>query len=146
MRFAILSLLGAMVLLGCKKKEMASSDTGATVPQSDPATQASPRAEGSAPEDQPIRIVTTEKPKPLPAPPPYVAARAENALRQGIVGEVQPFLTEQLRIFVQKNHRMPESFGEFSNSRLDSIPRPPEGTKWVIDTASVQVKAVKTKQ
>src|SRR6267154_1020010 len=74
--------------------------------------------------------------KPLPAPPPSVAARADNYLRENVAGIPDPFLTEQLRTFIEQKHRMPESFAEFATSRLDSIPRPPEGKKWVIDTAA----------
>jgi hypothetical protein len=42
---------------------------------------------------------------------------------------------------MQRNGRLPDNFAEFVNSSLDSIPRPPEGKKWVIDIDSMQVKA-----
>jgi len=143
---AILSMIAALVLAGCKKKETAAADAISTpAPQPDAAAPASPPPEGAAPAEQPVQIVTTAKPKPLPPPPAYLTVRAENNLRQGVSGQVDMFLTQQLHIFIQKNHRMPESFHEFVNTRLDSIPRPPEGTRWVIDTAAMQVKAVKTK-
>jgi hypothetical protein len=61
------------------------------------------------------------------------------------VGEVDASLTMELRNFVQAKGRLPQSFGEFVNVRLDSIPSPPEGKKWVIDTANLQVKAVQSK-
>jgi hypothetical protein len=57
-------------------------------------------------------------------------------------GQPDAFLSEQLRTFIQQKHRFPESFAEFAMTRLDSIPRPPEGKRWVIDAASIQVKAV----
>jgi hypothetical protein len=66
-------------------------------------------------------------------------------LRPAVIGDVDPFLTSQLRDFVSKQGRLPESFSEFATLRLDSIPRPPAGKKWVIDVAGMQVKAVSTK-
>ena len=83
--------------------------------------------------------------KALPPPTPAVAARAENLPRQNVIGQVDPELTAQLRTFIQKKNRLPESFAEFVTVRLDTIPRPPEGKKWVIDTSSLEVKAVSAK-
>ena len=60
-----------------------------------------------------------------------------------VTGDMDPFLTQQLHIFIQMNGRFPESFAEFATMRLDSVPRPPEGKRWVIDAAALQVKAVK---
>jgi hypothetical protein len=74
-----------------------------------------------------------------------VAARAENNLRQNVAGEVNASLSTELRNFVQLKHRLPDSFSEFASVRLDSIPRPPDGKKWVIDTANLQVKSVSAK-
>jgi hypothetical protein len=74
-----------------------------------------------------------------------VTATAENALTENAAGEPDPFLTQQLRLFMQEKSRMPESFTELARARLDSVPRPPEGKKWVIDTATQQVKAVPAK-
>jgi len=143
---ALLSMITVAALVGCKKKQTAALETPAPAPATETAAEATPPADGAAAQpEQPVQIVRTEKPKPLPPPPQYISLRAENALRQGVSGTVDPFLTQQLRIFVEKNHRMPESFHEFVNTRLDSIPRPPEGTKWVIDTATLQVKSVKSK-
>jgi hypothetical protein len=79
----------------------------------------------------------------LPPPPAVVAARADNYVRQNVEGQVDGFLTEQLRTFIQQKQRFPESFVEFAAARLDSVPRPPEGKRWVIDAATVQVKSVK---
>ena len=74
-----------------------------------------------------------------------MAARAENYLRQNVAGEVNASLSTELRNFVQLKHRMPDSFSEFASVRLDSIPRPPDGKKWVIDIDALQVKAVPAK-
>ncbi len=81
---------------------------------------------------------------PEAAQPPMrsVLARADDQARQAVVGEVDPLLTEQLRTFIRQKNRMPASFSEFARARLDSVPRPPAGKKWVIDTESQEVKAV----
>lgn len=82
---------------------------------------------------------------PLPPPPPpspVVKTRAVNAVRQNVIGEVDSQLTEELRNFVQQKQRMPQTFSEFATLRLDSIPRPPAGKKWVIDGETIEVKAV----
>jgi len=78
----------------------------------------------------------------LPPPPPAVAARAENAPRDNVEGQADPFLTTQLRAFVKNQGRPPTSFAEFKNLGLDSIPEPPPGTKWVIDRSTTSVKAI----
>lgn len=88
------------------------------------------------------QLAPGQAPQPEPPPPPSVTARAENAPRQGVVGEVDPILTAELRNFIQLRQRMPVSFGEFARVRLDSIPRPPAGKKWAIDTTTLEVKAV----
>jgi len=75
-------------------------------------------------------------------PPNYVAATAENKPAENVVGIVDPFLTQQLQIFIQQKQRLPEDFAELARARLDSVPRPPEGKKWVIDKSTKQVKAV----
>src|SRR6267142_1508465 len=115
----------AFVLLGCHKKEAAGSAPPAA-PQDSTASTGAPAQPG----------------KPLPPPPLSVTANADNTPRQGVVGEVDPFLTEQLRSFAKQKGRLPQSFFEFTSSSLDSIPRPPAGKKWVIDASDLQVKAV----
>lgn len=82
--------------------------------------------------------------QPLPPPPRHIEAAAQNAPQASAAGEVNPFLTEQLRIFVQQYRRLPTSFTELATKRLDSVPGPPPGTKWVIDSSTMQVKAVKS--
>ena len=78
---------------------------------------------------------------PLQPPPNYVAATARNAPEQNVAGEINAFLTEQLRIFIREKGRLPESFTELARARLDSVPRPPDGKRWVIDASSREVKA-----
>jgi hypothetical protein len=79
---------------------------------------------------------------PPPVPTPSVASRSENNLQQNASGEVNGFLTQQLGIFIQQKGRLPVNFAEFARARLDGVPRPPAGMKWVIDGATRQVKAV----
>lgn len=118
----LLLTLAGLTLTACKKKAEAPP----------PATNA-PAAPAPAPTAQP-----------LPPPPRHIEAAAQNAPQAAAAGEVNPFLTEQLRIFVQQYRRMPTSFTELATKRLDSIPGPPPGTRWVIDSSTMQVKAVKS--
>jgi hypothetical protein len=78
----------------------------------------------------------------VPATNQTPAASATTAA-QPLQGQVNPFLTQQLRAFVQQTGRLPADFGELARTRLDSRPRPPAGTQWVIDPATQEVKAVK---
>ena len=117
----LIPVTASLLLLACHKKE--STDTR-NPSQTDTAAQPA---------------------KPLPTPPPYIATRADNYVRQGVVGEVDPALTSLLRAFAQKNGRLPQSFAEFTSKALDNVPNPPQGKKWVIDAADVQVKAVPAK-
>jgi len=132
----VLSLLAVGSVLGCHKKEVASPP------------QPAPAAENSAPfatppQDSATTAATAPTPvRPLPPPPLVITANADNNVRQRVDGEVDGFLTGQLRAFVQQNGRVPQSFYEFSLKSLDSMPRPPEGKRWVIDAADMQVKAV----
>jgi hypothetical protein len=118
---ALLSLV--VFLAGCHKKNAASAS----------------QAPG------PDTAATGQPGTPPPPPSKSVAANAENNVRENVAGEVDQFLTSQLRIFVQEKGRVPASFAEFAKARLDSIPRPPAGTKWVIDAPTQQVKAVPVK-
>jgi hypothetical protein len=58
-------------------------------------------------------------------------------------GQVDPFLTQQLRVFIEQKGRLPADFAELAGATLDSRPRAPAGMKWEIDTATRQVKLVK---
>lgn len=127
---------------GCHKKQPTTAVEPPPPQQAE--TPAAPSEPGAAPYVS--APVASQSSKPLPPPPPSVAARAENYVRQNVQGDPDPFLSAELRNFVEMKHRLPESFSEFVNVRLDSIPRPPDGKKWVIDTAALQVKAVSAKQ
>jgi len=75
------------------------------------------------------------------ATPATAEQKPGEAPAENVTGQVNAFLTGQLRIFIREKGRMPESFAELARVRLDSVPRPPEGKKWVIDTATKEVKA-----
>ena len=116
---SLLIAAACIAMSGCGKHK----EPGAPTSSSD--ASASP---ASGPSDKP--------------PPPNVTAHTQNAPAQNIVGQVDPFLTQQLGIFIQQKGRMPQSFAELASTRLDSIPNPPAGKKWVIDNATKEVKAV----
>ena len=132
-----------VALSGCGKK----SATEASVPPpADSTAVPPPAAENSAPEaGQPAPVAQVVPVPKLPPPPKYVTANANNVIQQSVQGDVDAFLTTQLRSFVQKNGRMPSSFHEFTVRGLDSIPKPPDGKRWVIDGTDIQVKAVSAK-
>lgn len=46
-------------------------------------------------------------------------------------------------MFVEKQGKMPESFPEFINGAMDSVPAAPDGMKFVIDSADRTVKVVR---
>ena len=121
MKCGALLVVVALALFGCSKKPEPPATAETQRPSETPAGQA------------------------LPPPPKYVAANAQNAPAENVAGEVNAFLTEQLRIFIREKGRLPESFAELARVRLDSVPRSPEGKKWVIDTATKEVKAVAAK-
>ena len=117
----LLAFVCAMAWVGCKKH-----------------TQSNPADPNAA---QPAGLPSAAASQP---PPQAVVANAQNSPASGIEGQVDPFLTQQLQIFIRQKQRMPQSFAELAAARLDSVPRAPDGYKWVIDTASSQVKAAKT--
>jgi hypothetical protein len=130
MKFAALLAVAAFTFVGCHKKE--SEVVNQSQNPSDLGTPVKAAADSKAAQ-------------PLPPAPPKVAANADNYVRENVTGTVDPNLTAQLRSFVQKYGRLPQSFTEFANRGLDSMPHPPEGSKWVIDAPSQQVKAVPMK-
>jgi hypothetical protein len=62
---------------------------------------------------------------------------------QPLAGEVHPFMTAQLRIFIQQKGRLPADFAELARTRLDVVPRTPTGMTWAIDRNTQEVKLVK---
>lgn len=132
LRFLLFALAFA-ISAGCHKK----SEPPATIENS-AATNTSVVQPGVGDEN-------VAPPEPPQAPSREVLARAENNARQAVVGEVDAFLTGQLHAFIAEKNRLPANFGEFARARLDTVPRPPAGKKWAIDTESLEVKAVAAK-
>lgn len=98
-------------------------------------------AEGAALSPQPNQAA--------PAPPPGdgaarpAAAKPPANQNEQLVGMVHGFMTQQLRIFVNQKGRLPQNFAEFANTRMDSVPRPPDGFHWAIDERTIEVKLVR---
>jgi hypothetical protein len=122
-----LAMVGWVTLTGCQKKQAAPQSTSQPS-ASDPA----PASETVA--AQPEAAVPVAAPAPISAPAPDMP--------RPINGVVAPFLTTQLRIFIQEKGRFPESFAEFAGARLDSVPRLAPGLKFAIDPATQEVKIV----
>ncbi len=70
------------------------------------------------------------------------ALPAQSNANQPIVGQVDSFMTEQLRIFTRQRGRLPTNFVELA-SGVDIRPRKPAGMKWAIDATTCEVKLVK---
>lgn len=75
-------------------------------------------------------------------PAPNKAPRTQ-PIQERLQGAIHAQLTIQLRMFIEKNGRVPDSFSEFANSAMDTVPLAPDGMKYVIDPADRTVKAVK---
>ena len=74
---------------------------------------------------------------------PNAAAAAARPIQERLQGAIHAPLTIQLRQFIEKNGRVPESFSEFANAAMDSAPLAPDGMKFVIDPTDRTVKVVK---
>lgn len=64
---------------------------------------------------------------------------------QPAAGQVDSFMTDQLKIFIQQKGRLPQDFSELVRARLETVPTAPQGMKWTIDRATQEVKLVKSK-
>lgn len=126
----------AMALDGCGNQD----PTGALPPLT-PQQTAQIESEYILPTNaSPAALPVTARPGESPAPKhPQVVQPIQERLR----GAIHAQLTLQLRMFVEKHGRTPETFSEFANSAMDSVPAAPEGMKFVIDPADRTVKAVK---
>jgi hypothetical protein len=127
--------------------------TGCSRSDSDPLTQTepdpyAPASTASDPGQMSAIGGYTRLPTETPgsATDPTVAATGIPQAAQPIEGRVHPFMTSQLRIFIRDNGRMPESFAEFANARMDSVPFPPDGMEYAIDYHSREVKTVRSRR
>jgi len=97
----------------------------------------------AAQSDSAAETATAAPETPAPAAVPESRPAAPAASVQSVDGVVVPFLTSQLRIFIQEKGRLPESFAEFAGARLDSVPRLAPGLAFAIDPATQEVKVVR---
>jgi hypothetical protein len=74
---------------------------------------------------------------------PSAKSRPAKSVQERLQGSVHAQLTAKLRMFKAVKGRMPENFYEFSNTVGDSVPRLPDGMKFMIDPTDETVKAVK---
>jgi hypothetical protein len=133
--FLALVALAAFVSTGCARQD----------PPAAQAVQSPAETPGTLPDNRPVDASTSvpgAHAKPATrAAAPLKAAEAKNAVP--LEGLVHVFMTTQLRKFIQETGRLPTDFSEFSSARLDSVPFPPDGMKYAIDYATLEVKAVK---
>jgi len=125
------------VLCGCAKREAPSA-------QPTPEQAAQIEVDYLAPPENAAQPDTAGT-SPAPAAPARraVAQQVARPVQERLNGAVHAKLTMQLRMFIEKNGRVPESFSEFANSAMDTVPLAPDGMKFVIDPADRTVKAVK---
>ena len=68
------------------------------------------------------------------APPPPAAQQS-----QPLTGEVDPFMTSQLRLFIQQQGHPLTNFTELARTSLDRVPRTPPDKTWAIDYTSQEI-------
>ena len=127
----VILCVGWVAVAGCR--DAPSSDSAADDAPAPGATDVATDADSAAPESVPEASGASGG----------VSPRAQTGSIQPIQGIVDPFLTTQLRVFIQQNGRLPESFGEFAGARLDSVPRLSRGLAFAIDPATHEVKIVR---
>ena len=131
-------LIAALAMVSCGKKKPTPPEAAAPSTAVENAAAADSSAEPAANEPPPPpRRAAPATPVPPAAPPQ--ASRVDEAL----VGAVHTFMTAQLKKFIQEQGRMPKDFSEFASARMDSVPRPPAGMKFVIDETTQEVKVVR---
>ncbi len=138
----IVLVLCLCALGGCGKKAK-SPDAGMPQPTAEQAAQI--ESEYLLPTNDTASAAAASAIAAHPAP----GQRAPNAqptattIQERINGAVHAQLTMQLRMFIEKNGRVPGSFSEFASAVMDSPPPAPAGMKFVIDPSDRTVKAVK---
>ncbi len=132
----VLVLLVAALVIGCGKHDSPALQAvpppseAAGTPPANPSVDPAASAPGTAPKQAAARAIATPG-----------AAPANNSA--ALEGAVHVMMTTQLRKFIQENGRLPGDFSEFASARMDSVPFPPDGMKYVIDYATMEVKVVK---
>jgi hypothetical protein len=132
-------------LSGCGRKEAASAQS-----KSQPSTEQAAQIESEyiLPANKPAAATPSPAASPIAASPSPTQPRPKLAqpvqpIQERINGAIHAQLTVQLRMYIEKNGRMPESFSEFAFRNMDSVPPVPEGMKFVIDPVDKAVKVVK---
>jgi hypothetical protein len=118
-------ILVGFLLVGCSKRQASGPEPSVTAPASEQVTA----IDGNAVEQASAKARTSE-------------TSAPRETDQPIQGVVDPFLTSQLRIFIQEKGRLPNTFAEFAGARLDSVPRLAKGLSFAIDRTTQEVKIV----
>ena len=121
----------AFMIAGCGKHAAKPSD------EKDSGLQRE-SAESPLPPEQVVQIESQF----LPSPNTKKTSHSP-AIEDRLDGAVHAQLTAQLRMFKAFKGRMPENFYELANSVGDSVPRLPDGMKFVIDPADQTVKAMR---
>ena len=137
-----LTLLGLCVfaLSGCGKKDAASAQNQA---EPTPEQTAQIESEYVLPANKAASATLPTEVNPSPGQPRANLAQPARPIQERINGAIHAQLTVQLRMYIEKNGRMPESFSEFAFRNMDSVPPVPEGMKFVIDPVDKAVKVVK---
>lgn len=130
MKFVAILLALTLWATGCGQSEQEGAGSEAAGGAEPTANVGGPAANGGS---------TVRPPAPAAAKP----GQQPGKTLAGVQGPVHQFMTEQLRIFVAQKGRMPENFAEFANTRMDSVPRPPSGFHWAIDSSTTEVKLAK---
>lgn len=130
--------LSLLALCGCGRKE-ASPAAGAS--QLTPEQTAQIESEYLLPTNDAASPAAPANPP--PAKRGAIVVQPARPVQERLQGAIHAQLTVQLRMFIEKNGRVPESFSEFANTAMDSVPLAPDGMKFVIDPSDRTVKAVK---
>jgi type IV secretory pathway VirB10-like protein len=131
-------LITGLVTVACGKKRSTAPEAAAPSTAVENVAAPDSSAEPAANEPAPIRRRATPA-TPVPKAAPAQASSVDEAL----VGAVHTFMTAQLKKFIEEKGRIPKDFSEFASSRMDSVPRPPAGMKFVIDETTQEVKVVR---
>jgi type IV secretory pathway VirB10-like protein len=130
-------LITGLATAACAKKKSAAPEAAAPSTAVENVAAPDSSAGPAANEPAPIR-------RAAPAPPvPQAAPAQASGVDEALVGAVHTFMTAQLRKFIEEKGRIPKDFSEFASSRMDSVPRPPAGMKFVIDETTQEVKVVR---
>src|SRR5678815_970368 len=131
-------LITGLATAACAKKKSAAPEPAAPSTAVENVAAPDSSADPAANAPAPIR----RRAAPTTAAPQAGPAQA-SSVDEALVGAVHTFMTAQLRKFIEEKGRIPKDFSEFASSRMDSVPRPPAGMKFVIDETTQEVKVVR---